>query len=421
VSSSLRGFYDDNFNNSTGANVEKSSGVEFHPTFDWSLTEVPNWLFKVGAAYNARDYTEKSVTDQAVEISETVSGKLSDHVLLQVEDRFTVTQEPELLGPEATPLRVQGNNLHNTGKFGLPIRNFIKGWDFVVNYQNDVFDYDNPDYQPLLNRMEHKADASVQYHTGSGFFTKTGVVSLGYQFEDSEYSDQLLYQGRTGTKYVLKKETVIISGVPTTVYVPTAESYSLNPDNLESDIRNNRSHAAFLGYSEQITKQLDFSARGGIQYYDFYNTERTKTTPLAQGDVTWKYDKKARVQVGVRYQHSATDVLVGNSSGGAQILTKDGLVMDAKTLVAYVSWETPVVWDRLVFTTGGFYQQAKFEGGYFNEGSDKETFYSLDSKLSLELSKKVLFFDVGYAYTQLSSTDRPFERNRGYLGLTAKY
>jgi hypothetical protein len=385
VSSSLRGFYDDNFVNQSSDIAKESWGLEVTPKVSYSLTSVPNTLVQAGVGNDLRYYAKPEISDQSVEVTALVNHRFNKHVDVQVDDRFVLAQEPDVMeqGVVSTPLRLQGDNIHNYGKVGCDLTDVLSNFDIQLSYQNDLYAYDNEVYQQYLDRMEHLAVASFQYHVTA---TTTGIVD--YQFGDREYSDKIFDKG-TG----------------------------VNPNNYSSTIRNSRSHAVLVGVSQKISKDFEAIARVGGQAFDYYNIDKTEWSPEAMLDLTWRYAKTGKLTVGARYQHNATDIV-----GAGAIDSYDALVLDQKTLGAYIKEEQTLTFisPRLTAAAYGYVQHSKFNGGNFSSSSDNEDYYVADGKLSYDIIVSRLSADVGYTYTKLSSSGRPFDRNRVYFGLTAK-
>jgi len=121
ASASLRGFYDDNYN--TSAKKVGSGGFEFSPQVSAS---VPLRQTDVGLRYvyglyyyQDRDRRGENAFDQSHQVDLWVDHAFSETWHGKVEDSLTVGQEPALNDSGGTHLRVNGNNIANTGSLDL--------------------------------------------------------------------------------------------------------------------------------------------------------------------------------------------------------------------------------------------------------------------------------------------------------------
>ncbi len=399
LAGTLRGFYDDNYNTApAGPDRRSSFGFEVKPSIGLTLN-LPQTTVKASYFFDMRYYEDRPEhkADFSHDFELLVRHRISDRFSLDASDSFVIAQEPELLNPSdlSAKTRVNGNNLRNSAAVNLTAK-ANEELSFIVGYANTLYDYQQ-DYGRLtaadkaaglvsrsgaLDRMEQTATLTARY-----VVNRETTAVLGYQFGDVAYSSA---------------ETIgSQGGVPFT-----------------SKIRNNNSHYAFTGLDHYFTQELSGSLRVGVQYTDYYNDPSASSSfgPYVDISSTWHYREDGSVMLGFTHRRNQTD-LVGNSLNQVTSLSNLTLDQESSTFYANISQKiTP----KLTGTLSGQYQSSDFKGGL--TGNDTEQFVLLGLNLTYQFNR-FLTGELGYNYDNLASdlSQRSFDRNRVYLGLTASY
>jgi hypothetical protein len=401
---SLRGFYDDNYLTLPNARARETWGEEISPSASVNHT-FNNTALTLSYIFDMRHYDDHGTTDLSHIFKASVNQSFSDRFKMQASESFISAQQPEVLagsGLTATPLRAEGNNIHNTGNLSLTA-GLSEKLDMMVSYQNDVYAYRqlfgdangtaiaagtgafNPSYSALLDRMEQLATVNLDWKVMNQL---TGIVGYTYGHTGYTSPEAIVYDSPSGR-------------------VPTAYS----------QIRNSDSHYFFVGADERFTSQLNGSIRAGGQYLDYYNTGTDDLSPYVDANLTWTYMRDSSLQAGIKHQHSATDV-VGQSV--ATTGANKGLpVMDAEDTAAYLSMNQQITGG---FTGGvmGQFQHSVFNGGALN--SESENFFIMGLNFAYRFND---YFnaEAGYNWYKLVSdvTIRDYTRNMVYIGVRATY
>ncbi|HEY5911276.1 MAG TPA: outer membrane beta-barrel protein [Verrucomicrobiae bacterium] len=394
ISATLRGFYDDNpgtVENSAKMKDRDSFGFEVSPEFAlaWSMQQT---TINLGLLYSLRYYeniptyangmparfTEHA--DQVFTFSIGLTHAFSEQVRLRLSDSFVIGQEPDVLragNTYSTFYRASGDNIRNSASLGLDAQLAPKlGLGF--GYDNSLYDYKNsggsvvsPSLSGLLDRMEHRAHLEGLYQLGPE--TK-GI--LGYQFSEIDY---------TGDEFV--------AGDP---FSPSTW--------VQSDIRNTRGHTVYVGAEHNFTRQMSGSVRVGGTYTDYYNNDGADAswTPYVNASLKYAYAAGSSASIGFSYDRNATDVIA----------------LDAESAVIFAS-VTHQLDARLFLNAMAQFQNSTYNGGTAN--NESEQYYLAGLNLEYKFNQ-YLSGHVGYNYDRLESDmGRTFDRNRVYLGVTARY
>jgi len=413
LSAELRGFYDDNYLTAPKGFAEHSWGTEIAPSVSVNHS-VQDTLFSASYLYDARWYENHSTLDQSHQFNGRMEHEFSDRFRLAVNESFVVAQEPNVIDSTviSTPLRVEGNNVRNTGQLDFTAE-LTRLLDLHMGYANTVYAYQQhagdvigfdttapsaanpygylpgvgqgfvPSRSAALDRMEQLATLDLRW---KAMPDTTGV--FGYQYEHVDYTSPEL----------------IIYPSPATGY----------PAGAASNIRNEDDHFGFVGVDHSFTPDLNASVRVGGEYVDYYNFHTTRLSPYADANITWQYTSLSSAQLGVKHIHNSTDVT------GA---TTPVLDTDATAVYASVSHK---VTDRFTINGMGQAQYSTFVGGdAFGQGSINgrgEDFYVLGINFAYHVNPWFMT-EAGYNYSKLNSDvyDRSYTRNMVYLGFRASY
>lgn len=408
LGATLRGFYDDNY----GINPNKrgSFGLEADPFLS---VHVPLQQTDLGLRYTYglywyEDRQELGVNpfDQTHQLDLWLDHAFNERWKGKVTDTFAVGQEPELLNPNpvagvAAPYRVNGDNISNHGLLGLDT-DWTRQFSTSLAYNNGFFDYDNSgatlnengqlvngntpgsSLAGLLDRIEQSVSLDLQWH-----LLKETIVFVGYSFSWVDY---------TGNE-------------------PIAVVPFVRPgfDGIyHSSDRDNLTHYAYLGLSDEFTPNLSATIRAGGSYTDVYADPLMPSTsldPYADISLSYTYIPGSYVQFGFTQNISATDQVAPNAVGG--------ITQYAKNSVIYVDVNhrfTP----KLIGTVIGRVQYSTYEGGAAS--SFDTTDYGLGINLTYQFNTH-LSVDAGYNFDDVESqiSGYAYTRNRVYLGLTANY
>ncbi len=150
------------------------------------------------------------------------------------------------------------------------------------------------------------------------------------------------------------------------------------------------------------------------RFTDFYNdpSDANGASPYVRLSVRYLYTPESYVEAGFTYDRSATD-LVGYDG--------NGFTTDANTASVFASLNHQLT-AKLKGSIMGQYQNSTYNNGSFN--NESENFYLVGLNLEYQFNRN-FSAQAGYNYDNLSSkltdVDRGFDRNRVYIGVTAKY
>ncbi len=145
LSADLRGFYDDNYLTVPKPDRVSTWGTEISPSVAVNHS-VQDTLMSASYVYDLRWYathpTPDTALDQSHQFNARFEHEFSDRYKLSLSDSFVIAQEPTVIDPSviSTPLRLNGNNVRNTGKADFTM-GLTKILDLHVGYANSVYAY----------------------------------------------------------------------------------------------------------------------------------------------------------------------------------------------------------------------------------------------------------------------------------------
>ncbi len=407
VAATLRGFYDDNTatladNQALPAGQHKGSfGFEVSPSlsFAWNLEQTTfraGYLFSYKYFDNEIPYTtDKDSLVHTFNLS--LTHQFNERYQVALSDSFVVGQEPDLLragNTFSTFQRISGDNIRNHGSIALDAQ-FTPTFGANLGYDNALYRYDaggptvvggqiTPSPVGSLDRIEH-----APHIEGTWLLQPETKALLGYRFREIDYTGDELIAG-----------TVTPFGV-------------LAP--VMSRDRDNREHTVYVGGQHSFRPDLTASVRVGASVSDYFNQAGAKDTwtPYVAASLRFNYLPDSYIEGGFSYDRNSTD-LVGATGLGT-------FTMDAESASIYAAVNhhfTP----KLVGNVMGQFQNSTYNGGLYND--DSEQYYL--AGVSLEyLFNPHFSAQVGYNYDKLDSGltafPRTFDRNRVYIGVTARY
>jgi hypothetical protein len=433
ISGSLRGFYDDNINTAPeGPNRIDSFGFEVGPSASYNFNSGPTTL-TASYAYWLQYYFERRNTDQSHDIELALNHNFSARYSAGLTESFIIAQDPQVLagsGPVTTPLRSNGNNLHNA--VGLNFQAQItRLFGLVLGYNNSIFSYDenagnivdpgNASRSALLDTVEHTFTIDSTWTIDEA---TRGV--FGYKFDA-----------------LFNTSSESVENDPEFPGVQDGYPYSSGSNYIPADSRNNYSHYVYVGADHSFRSDLSGSARVGIQYVDYYNdvavqavngipvssplvptsgkntlvkSSNNSVSPYATLSLNYTYGDGGMLNFGFNYSHNQTDQAANAADPGA------GVTEDEKSAVVYLTATqklTPIS-PRLVGSATLQYQNSTFNQGPVNGETDN--FYTLGLDLSYAFNPHISA-ETGYNYSLLASdlSGRGYDRNQVFLGVKATY
>ena len=397
VSATLRGFYDDNINTAHSSSAKQSTyGFEVSPalTLNWVLEQT---TMSLGYVYSFRYYDKRpggntDKYDQNHTFNALLDHSFSERYHLNVQDSFVIGQEPDLLRAQNsfnTYQRVPGDNIRNYGSINFSAA-LTRLFGAEIGYANTLFKYDDagsgffddfgnwvPSRAGLLDRLEHYIHLDGRWQVQA-----QTVALLGYRYGQVDYNGNELigFDDVTG-------EAVF------------------------SRDRNNRSHSVYLGLEHHFRPDLIASVRVGGRYTDFYNDRgHSDIGPTASASLQYVYAPESSLEFGVTHDRNASDLFSAINGN---------LTTDAESTSVYGSINHRIM-PRLYGSITGQFQDSVISGGVFNDISER--FFLVGLNLEYRFNPH-LSTHVGYNYDKLDSdiTNRGFDRNRVYVGVTATY
>jgi hypothetical protein len=426
VSATLRGFYDDNYltlpHNYT---VMTSSGpVTTHPAASWGSEVIPSaainhsvedTLLSASYLYDLRWYANHSTSDQTHEFNGRLEHEFSERYKLSVTESFVIAQEPTVIDPGviSAPLRVEGNNVRNTGHIDFT-DSLTKNLDLHLGYNNTVYHYQEtegsvvgwpfspsaavpvqaqPSYSADLDRMEQLATLDLRWKVTD---ETTGI--LGYQYGHTDYTSPEYIVYPTGAYANHFYEPPMAPGVGNAGYT--------------ADSRNSDSHFVFVGVDQSFSPELTASVRAGAEYIDYYKFGTSRLSPYVDANLTDQYSTGCSAQVGVKHIHNSTDVV--GSAGTTPVL-------DEESTAIYAS-DTHKLTEHLSASVTGQAQMSTFVGGGAGYNGRSEEFYVVQANLAYRFNPW-WSAEAGYNYSKLNSElpERAYTRDFVYLGVRATY
>jgi len=389
VSGTLRGFYDDNYNQSH--TKQGSWGFQVSPSvsanLDLQQTDIGiRYTFGMYYYFDRANNDQKPI-DYTHQADVWLDHAFSETLKLNVTDSFIVAQDPTLLKGGGAVTRVGGNDMVNSGEITLT-KDWTRQFSTAGFYGNNYILYSgktissggpstpgsNPSQADILNRIEQNAGFDLQWQ-----FDEETMGFVGYKFAWTQYTGDALI---TPTYY--------------------------------SDARNNNIHYGYVGVRHEFSPNLSGSARGGVSYVDMYNDPTgasTSTAPYANISATYTFTPGSFLEGGFTQDINATDVVAPDANGK--------LTQYQESSIAYLNL-THKFDSKLTGSLVGQYAHQQFKDGAY--GSQADNTIGAGVSLNYQINSH-LFADLGYNYDELFSDvpGRNYSRNRVYIGLGANY
>ena len=386
VSATLRGFYDDNYNNAPSnpstpgiPRAKSSGGFEISPQIKIHSSMDQTYL---GASYlySMKYYFERknSQIDQNHEVILKADHRLSERYKISFDDSFVYSSEPTILDPasvSAPTLRTNADALRNRGSIAFKAQ-LTEVLGLEAAYHNVWYDYLHDPYATLLNRFEHLFEINGTYLVQEHL-----TALVGYEYEIDNFTSNGLLN-------------------------------PADPASLTANSRDKHSHYFYVGAEHAFSSQFNGSIRAGAQYTSFDNVNNSAWDPYVELKGTYTYLPGSFVQFGFTQSRNATDVI---GLGTSADLVRD---VESSTFFASINHRiTPRVSGSLM----GQIQHSTYNGGVNIDGKVDNYFI-----LALNLNYKInnnWSTEIGYNFDRLSSAlnDRSFTRNRVYAGVTAAF
>lgn len=400
VAVSLRGFYDDNVNGTKRDKVD-SVGFEVSPRLGFGVVR-DQTSADISYTYSGKYYDEtingrSDHWDHTHIISAGLDHRFSPRHSIAVSDSFVIGQEPDVLRvlnmPVATYQRVSGDNIRNYGAitFNTEVTELL---GFELGYDNAYWNYDDEQSAAndidgagnvirasnsgMLDRLDNRVHIDSRWH-----FRPETVGIVGYQFTQTGFTgDEAIAGNVTGTF-------------------------------TESDDRDNRTHAVYVGVEHAFNPTLSGKLKAGGQYADYYgdpNDDDNDLYPYVQASLNYAYAEESSAQLGIQHQLAAAN-LVGPTGD---------FVRDMSATTVYGSIVHRIM-PKLFGTLMGTYQLASYNGGGSGLDGESDDFFQVGIDFSYRFNPH-LSAHAGYNFDTLNSqVQEDFDRNRVYLGVTAQY
>lgn len=409
VSGALRGFYDDNY-----TAIPKSQGplhsfgIEVSPSLslNWAPAET-----LVGASYvfDWKWYEKQHDDDYTHQFNGKFIHNFSPRYRIEANDSFVLSTEPTVIDTTTitSPVkRTLEDNLRNRASvlFAAELTPIL---GTEIGYQNTYYDYREdigdltfdpssglrgPSRSGLLDRDEHLITLDLRW---KALPETTGI--LGYQFQLRDY---------TSGEQLIEVES----------------GFTPFPESFPATIRDSDSHFLFVGIDQSMGPNLRASVRVGAQYIDYYNYHSSRVSPYGDANLTYTYLPGSYVQVGVRHEHAATDIL-GDTTTITNALANNlrpNIVLDQEATSLYAA-VTHRITGRLTGSLLGQYQNSMFHGGGVGFSDEDENFFLANLNLAYKINPYLLT-EAGYEYDRLDSKfGRDYTRNRVYIGVRGTY
>jgi Putative beta-barrel porin 2 len=419
ISGTLNGFYDDNINTAPeGPGRVDSFGIEVIPAGSVHLQSGPT-TFVGSIVYDNSYYFERRNTDQSLDLGLNLNQNFSSRFSADVNEHFILGQEPQILsgsGPVVTPLRSNGNNIHNIAGISFQAQ-VTRLFGLIFSYDNNIYDYQenagntvtpgSPSRSALLDYIQHTFTLDSTWTISD---TTRGI--FGYKFDAVLYnSPESIMDDPNGPPFV--------DGYP----------YG-GPFYFPSDARNNYSHFFYVGADEAFNPHLSGSARLGFQYVDYYQTgvqdpanpaifDRTSKNsiyPYVNLTANYTYANSGVLSFGFNYSLNQTDVAASSSDPTA------GTTLDQTSATVYLTATQQLTPLTPKLTASGTlqYQNSVFNGG--PSDGEVDNFFTLNLGLAYAFTQHLSAVS-SYNYTLLASdlNGRGYDRNQVYLGMKAAY
>jgi hypothetical protein len=398
VSTTLRGFYDDNYTYGNGNDRQGSWGWEASPSIAGNI-DLQQTDFGARYTFGMYYYVQRA-EDGVNPLDYTHQGDIwLDHAFdptfkVNLSDSLVVAQDPTLVNG-GTVDRVGGNNYNNNSQIKFT-KDWTRHFSTATFYHNDLVVYSdavsggvningsNPSNAALLNRIEQSVGNDFRWE-----FQPQTVGFVGYAYSWVRY---------TGSQQIAPSQ--FVNGKFVQYY---------------SDSRNYDAHYMYLGAEHVFSPNLSMTGKAGATYVDLYNdpvsSDETSWAPYADLSATYTYIPGSYVQAGFRQDISATSEVAKNSNGQ--------LTAYQKTSTVYLDW-THRFDPKITGTVIGQYRYQSFENGAYNALPEN----TVDVGVNLNYQINQYFWaEAGYNFDELFSTaaGRSNTRNRVYLGVGASF
>jgi hypothetical protein len=419
ISGSLRGFYDDNINTApSGPARVDSFGFDISPSAAINFVSGPTSL-KGSYAYDNRYYFQRRNTDQSHDFEMDLEHSFSARYSASLSESFVLAQEPEILsgtGAAVTPLRSNGNNIHNHIALNIQAQ-LTRLFGVIVGYNNDIFSFDEnagntvtpgvPSRSALLDFIEHAFNIDTTWT-----LTEKTRGIFGYRFSALYYTSDESVENSLATP-------------PVTGGYPFGGNFY-----FPSDSRNNYSHYVYIGADHTFNPYLSGSVRVGLQYVDYYQTglpdalnpaifdrsSHSSVSPYADLSLNYAYANSGQLTFGFHHSHNQTDLAANAVDPTA------GTTLDEESSVVYLtaSQQLTMLTPKLTASGSLQYQNSSFNGGPSNDETDNFILLGLD--LAYQFNPH-LSAETGYNFDLLSSdiAGRGYDRNQIFVGIKATY
>jgi hypothetical protein len=429
IAATVRGFYDDNVTTAPDKIVfrapldptdpnspvvttgvihprDESFGFQVSPSIHLNLPMEQTFI-SLGYIYSLTWYESRDPND--IDQSHEFSGKLrhsfSPRYQVGVDERFVITSEPtvaERFGIITAPTRTrtQSDVWHNYGAIEANI-GLTRLVSLSLGYVNNWYDYEAEgpgSRSALLDRIEHMIRADARYQ-----FNPKLIGVVGYTFGFNSFTGDDVISPATAEVTVENPDD------------PTGPPIVLRRARraVFSEERDSRSHYGYVGVDYDVTAKLQATIRVGAQFTEYPDLEESSANPYADVSLRYRILRGTSLEGGIRHARNATDVSAVDERGRP--------TLDAETTAVYAQLEHQII-PNLVGSVMAQYQHSTFNDGV-NDGSTEDLWlmglnlnYSFNRHLSAE---------VGYSYdildSHLKQGDRGYDRNRVYIGLTARY
>lgn len=392
VSSTLRGFYDDNYR--VSHDKQGSFGFELSPSASANIalrqTDIGIRYTYGMYYYLKRADNGNSPIDHTHQADLWVDHAFTGRLKANASDSFVVAQDPKLVDGGAVT-RVGGNNVANRAKLSVTA-DWTRQLSTATHYGNNLFIYsdsfgtnnvpagNSPSQAALLNRIEQSVGTDLQWH-----MQKETMVFVGYQFSWVRYTgNQQIQQPFNGYTYF-------------------------------SDSRNYNAHYGYVGVQHEFSPSLSGQARGGASYVDLYNDPVSATkswAPYADVNLTYTYIPGSYVQAGFTQDINATDVAARGSDGH--------LTQYQQSSVFYMDINHQFT-SKITGSLISQYQYSTYKDGQYG-GSTGDSDVSVGVNLNYQINRH-FSANAGYNFDELFSDipGRDYSRNRVYVGVAANY
>ncbi len=389
IAASLRGFYDDNYNNAPSGFKKSSTGFEISPTLKANLPLEQTFL-AAAFRYSMKYYFDRhdNNIDHLVDLTLKADHRLSERYKISFDDSFVYSVEPTVIdsGAVSAPtLRQNADAIRNRAAltFRAQVTEVLGA---EASYQNSWYKYLNNDtFAAELNRFEHLFDLH-----GTWQFQEHTVGLFGGQYGINDYTSDKLLNPSLGA------------------FDPV-----FNPlGSLTGDSRDNKVYTLYVGAEHAFSSQLNGTVRVGAEHTSYDKLPGSSWNPYVDLRGTYTYLPGSYFQLGFTQARNATDVV---GQGTAADIVKD---VESSTVFASVNHRiTPRVTGNVL----GQYQRSTFSGGTSFDGKvDQFMLVGVNLEYNINNNWKT---EIGYNFDHLSSDlpNRSFSRNRVYAGVRASF